>query len=287
MNDSNNYPKFTVLMGVYCKDNPLWLEESINSIINQTVPPDEFLIFEDGKLTENLENTLLKYEGKNNIKIVRFEENRGLGPVLEDGVNMASNSLIARMDADDISVSNRFEKQLKAFSKDTQLCVVGGAVKEFTGDSTENVISYRNMPETNDEIYKYAHKRNPFAHPTVMFKKDVVLKAGNYRKCELFEDYDLWIRIIKDTNNKCYNIPETLVFMRVNSNFYKRRGGLSYIKKIVKFKYRLYKEEHFYSFFDFLYSAIGHSVIALAPSKIKYIVYTRFLRKNSKIGSGQ
>ena len=281
MSEKNKDMKITVLMGVYYKDNPLWLEQSIESIINQTLPPDEYIILEDGKLTEELENVLHKYEGKNGIKIVRFEENRGLGPVLADGVCMASNGLIARMDADDVSDRGRFALQVKAFEDNPKLSIVGGAVREFLGEDINYVISNRNMPETNEDIYKYAHKRNPFAHPTVMFKKEAILKAGNYRKCELFEDYDLWVRVIKDKENECYNVPQVLVNMRVNDDFYKRRGGLKYIKNIIKFKYRLYKEEHFYSFFDFVFSAFGHAIVALVPSKLKRFIYMKFLRKES------
>ncbi len=276
-NDKNL--KYTVLMGVYYKDNPEWLKQSIESILNQTVPPDEYLIMEDGELTDELEQVILEYEKKDIIKIVRFKENRGLGPVLADGVKMATNNLIARMDADDISLSDRCEAQLNAFSNDEELCIVGGAVKEFYENDINDVISCRNMPETNEEIYKYAHKRNPFAHPTVMFKRDVILEAGNYRKCELFEDYDLWVRVIKDRQHKCYNIPQVLVNMRVNKNFYKRRGGLKYVKNIFKFKRRMYKEEKFYSFTDYFFSAIGHSVVAVLPSRLKYLIYTKVLRK--------
>ena len=279
MEDIKNELKFTVLMGVYHKDNPSWFKQSIESVINQSTPPDEFIILEDGKLTDELENVVLSYEGKNNIRIIRFDENRGLGPVLADGVNLATNDLIARMDADDICAEGRFKKQLEVFGNNSNLCIVGGAVTEFTGDSIDNVISARTMPETNEEIYGYAHKRNPFAHPTVMFKKETILKAGNYRKCELFEDYDLWVRVLKN-NNECYNIPQTLVYMRVNESFYKRRGGIKYIKKIIKFKYRLYKEEHFYSFPQFLFGAIGHAIVALVPSGIKKTIYLKYLRKN-------
>ncbi len=137
-NDKNL--KYTVLMGVYYKDNPEWLKQSIESILNQTVPPDEYLIMEDGELTDELEQVILEYEKKDIIKIVRFKENRGLGPVLADGVKMATNNLIARMDADDISLSDRCEAQLNAFSNDEELCIVGGAVKEFYENDINDVI---------------------------------------------------------------------------------------------------------------------------------------------------
>ena len=272
--------KYTVLMSVYIKDNPEWVEASINSMLNQTVKPDEILILKDGKLNDDLEETLKKFKSYKDIKIVGFEINRGLGPVLADGVRLAKNELIARMDADDISERDRCEIQLKKFEEDSNIDIIGGAVSEFIGNDIKNVVSNRNMPENNIDIYKYAHKRNPFAHPTVMFKKESVLKAGNYRECELCEDYDLWCRMLIN-NCKGYNVPKTLVNMRVNEDFYKRRGGIKYLNKMLKFKYSLYKIK-FYSLMDLIISISVHIVVALIPSKIRVIIYNRFLRKGNK-----
>lgn len=270
--------KYTVLMSVYYKDNPKWLEESINSMINQTIKPDEILLLQDGPLTKELEDKIKKIKKNKMIRVIPFEKNRGLGPVLEDGVKLAKNNLIARMDSDDISEKNRCELQLKKFAENENLAIVGGAVSEFLDDDINNIVSMKNMPEKNKDIHKYAHKRNPFAHPTVMFKKDKVLEAGNYKKCDFFEDYDLWSRMI-EKKFECYNIQKKLVNMRVSRDFYDRRGGIQYLKKILKFKYTLYKERKFYSLKEFIISAGGHSIVCLMPRKIRYNIYTNFLRK--------
>lgn len=273
--------KYTVLMSVYFKELPNRLEESINSMLEQSISPDEILLLEDGPLTKELYETIEKYKNNKIIKVVSFEKNRGLGPVLADGVVLARNKLVARMDTDDISEKDRCEKQLKIFEKNPELAIVGGGVREFLNDDITDVVSKRNMPETYEEIYKYAHTRSPFAHPTVMFNKEKIIEAGNYRKCDLFEDYDLWVRILQK-EFKCYNIQEKLVNMRVSKEFYARRGGWSYLKKIIKFKYDFYKNKKFYSLKDFIVSTSAHTVVCLLPGKLRYKVYIKLLRKEKR-----
>lgn len=133
------------------------------------------------------------------------------------------------------------------------------------------------MPETDEEIKKFARRRNPFGHPSVMLRKSKVLEAGNYRSYYLVEDYDMWIRMIEH-GAKCYNFQEILVFMRISEDFYKRRGGLKYLKSILKFK----KEQlhnGFYSKKDFVISSCAHIIMCLMPNKIRDLLYRKVLRK--------
>lgn len=271
--------EFSVLMSVYKKEKPKYLKESIESIINQTVKPNEIIVLKDGILTEELDETIQYFEDKFNdlIKVVSFEKNRGLGETLKDGVKLAKYDLIARMDSDDISEPDRFEIQIEKFKNNPELDIVGGCVSEFI-ENKENIISYKKMPEYNEEIFEYSHRRNPFAHPTVMFKKNKVLEAGNYRDCYLCEDYDLWIRMIKN-NAQCYNIQRKLVNMRISEEFYKRRGGLKYFKSISKFKIRQYKEEY-YSLKDLIISCGSHFIICIIPNCIRKRIYMKVLRKD-------
>ena len=123
-------------------------------------------------------------------------------------------------------------------------------------------------------------RRNPFGHPSVMFRKSKVLEAGNYRPYYLCEDYDMWIRMSK-INSKFYNIQEVLVYMRIGKDFYKRRGGIKYLKSILKFKNEQYKNG-FYSFKDYIITAGTSTVICLMPNFIRDIFYKKFLRKGAK-----
>jgi len=274
LSGKNNY---TVLMSVYAKEQPAYLESSIQSMLDQTVKPSEILVLKDGPLTPELDNVLDKFISKHGtaVKVVSFEHNRGLGPVLADGVALARNNLIARMDSDDIADSTRCEKQLECFNRNHSYDIVGCNVTEFM-DNIENVIAERTMPEHQANILVFSRKRNPFAHPSVMFKKDSVLTAGNYREYKLCEDYDLWVRMIQD-GARCYNIQEYLVNMRLSPDFYARRGGLAYVKQIIGFKKKLL-DSGYYSTRDFVVSAASTAVVGLMPNKSRSLMYSRFLR---------
>ncbi len=276
-------PNYSVLMSVYYKENPDWLKESINSILNQTVLTNDFVIVKDGKLNKELDEVISEYCKKypDIFHVIELEENLGLGPALAIGLENCKNELVARMDSDDISVENRCQKQLKLFTDKPELDIIGSYHTEFMNDIS-NVISTKILPETNIEIKKYAKKRNPFSHSVVMFKKSKVLQAGNYRKYHLCEDYDMWTRMIQ-LGCQCYNIQEVLSYVRVGDDLYKRRGGIKYLKSIIKFKYEQYKIG-FYSLKDFIISSIPHIIICLMPNFIRKTFYENILRggKNAR-----
>jgi len=270
--------EYSVLMSVYYKENAKWFEESIQSMFMQTIQPKEFVLVEDGKLTEELENVVKKYKKKypKIMKVVKLDENVGLGPALQRGVKECSCEYIARMDSDDYSVPNRIEKEFEIFEKDSTIGMVGSNVSEFI-DNIQNVICNVVLPEKNEDIIKFSKKRNPFRHPSIMFKKSEVIKAGNYREYYLCEDYDMWLRMIR-SNCKCYNIQENLVYMRISDDFYKRRGGIKYLKSINKFK----KEQMTLGYFtkmEYLKSIIPHAIVCLMPNFMRDFIYRKFLRK--------
>ena len=122
--------KFSVLISLYVKEKPEYLRLAIDSMLNQTVTPDEIVIVEDGPLNDSLYSVLDEYEGK--ITRVRSEKNIGLGLALNLGLKACKNELVARMDTDDISKSDRCEKQLKRFEEKPELAIVGAWVDEFT-----------------------------------------------------------------------------------------------------------------------------------------------------------
>lgn len=228
--------KFSVLMSVYKNDVCEYLNQAIESILDQTVKPNEIVIVVDGPISTNLKNILKEYEKKYNIfKIIYLEKNQGLGNALRVGLEQCSYNIVARMDSDDISVSNRFEKQIKEFEIDKDLDIVGGQIYEFINNK-ENIICSREVPIENDDIYEYAKKRCPFNHVTVMFKKNSVLKCGGYLDWYNNEDYYLWIRMM-ESKAKFKNIPAYLAYARVGNKMYQRRGGIKYFKS----EYRITK----------------------------------------------
>lgn len=274
--DIKNY---SVLMSVYKKENAKWFEEAIESMINQTIRTNDFVIVKDGPLTQELEDVIKKYDEKypQIFNIIDLKENVGLGLALKTGIEKCKNEYIARMDSDDFSIPERCEKQLKKFEEEPELDIIGSSIAEFI-DDIKNVQAYRILPETNEEIQKFARRRNPFGHPSVMFKKSKVMEAGNYRSYYLCEDYDMWTRMI-EKNAICYNFKEILVYMRISEDFYKRRGGIKYLKSILKFKKEQY-DKGFYSKKDFIISSFAHIIMCLLPNKLRDFLYRKILRKN-------
>ena len=273
--------KYSVLMSVYYKEKPEYLKYSILSMLNQTIFPDEFVLVKDGKLTKELDKVIEEFciEYPKLFNIVALETNRGLGPALEIGINACKNEFIARMDSDDYSCPTRIEKEFEIFKKYPELGLVGTNVKEFEG-SIDNVICDVILPENHDQIYSFSKKRCPFRHPSLLYKKSEVLKAGNYREFYLCEDYDIYVRMLR-AGCKCYNIQEPLVFMRVSKDFYKRRGGFKYMMTILKFKNEQLKIRYF-SLKDYLISVVPHIIVCLMPNTMRDYVYRNFLRKKVK-----
>lgn len=275
--------KYSVLMSVYYKEKPEWLQYSIESMLNQTIKPDEFVLVEDGPLTPELNSVVDDFVKKNKeiFKIVKIEKNGGLGPALKRGINECKNEFIARMDSDDYSFPKRIEKQFEIFEKNPELGLVGTNVNEFK-DNIENVNCSVVLPEKHNDIYKFSKKRCPFRHPSLLYKKSEVLKCGNYRNFYLCEDYDLYVRLLT-SGCKCYNIQEPLVYMRIGNDFYKRRGGWKYMKTILKFKNEQLKTGYF-SIGDYLKSTIPHIIVCLMPNSLRDYIYRNMLRKKANVG---
>ena len=273
--------KYSVLMSVYYKEKPEWLEYSINSMLNQTIKPDEFVIVEDGPLTDELYNVIQNFKNSfpNVFNIVKLEKNVGLGLALREGILNCKNDIIARMDSDDYAKPERIEKQLKVLDENPKIGIIGTNVIEFE-NTIENAISKVVLPEKHEDIYKFSKKRCPFRHPSILYKKEEVIKAGNYQDCYLCEDYDIYIRMISN-GTKCFNIQEFLVYMRIGPDFYKRRGGWKYMKTILKFKTKQLKTGYF-SLWDYLKSVIPHIAISIAPNFVRDYFYRKFLRKKAK-----
>lgn len=271
--------EYSVLMSVYYKEKPEYLSLSIQSMLEQTVKPNEFVIVKDGPLTPELDSVIDSYVSRNlNLfKIISSESNLGLGLSLAKGITEAKNELIARMDSDDYVVNTRCEKQLKLFADDPDLCIVGSFESEFV-DEINNVISVHRVPEENAEIKKQMRRRCSILHPTVMYKKSSVIECGNYHSVILYEDYDLFARMVLEYNVKSYNIQESLYYIRTSEDFFKRRGGLKYAKTVLRFKWGQFKKGHM-SILDFCISGIGQAFVCILPNSLRKWFYLKFLRK--------
>ncbi len=268
--------KFSVLMSLYIKEKPQYVEECFQSLLRQTVKADEWLVVEDGPLTPELYAVLDKYQKEypGLIKRLPFAENRGLGLALQSGVPECTYDLIARMDTDDICREDRFEKQLAEFEKDPDLDIIGSNIDEFE-DTPDTIVANRTVPLTDAEIKKYQKKRDGFNHMTVMYKKKAVLEAGNYQSCPLMEDTYLWVRMMKN-GVKCKNIGEPLVYARIGKDMFNRRGGWAYFKKY-KAAFKKVYETGYISRFDYASVIIIQFCVALVPRKLRGWIFKKML----------
>lgn len=273
-----NRPKFSVLMSVYKKEKPEYLRECFQSLCNQSVKADEWVIVKDGPLSEELESVIEEYRKKypHLIKIVLNQINLGLGLALRKGVPACSYELIARMDTDDICCPNRFEKQLAEFMNDKSLDICGSYIKEFEG-SIDHIVSERLVPLAHKNICEYQKRRSAFNHMTVMYKKDSVLKAGNYEDAPLMEDDMLWTRMIL-AGCKCKNINDYLVYARAGRDMIDRRGGFSYFLKYRASRKKVY-QLGLASYSDYAITIFVQFIVALIPSSIRRFVFIKLLRK--------
>lgn len=279
------YPPYSVLMSVYAKETASNLRTSIESMFGQTVKPAEIVMIEDGPLTEELYSVLDEYTEKygERFRRVASERNEGLGNALRKGVVECRNELIARMDTDDVSRSDRCEKQLAVFTEYPDTAVVGGQISEFI-ETPENVVGQRIVPCAHDEICNFLKKRDPFNHPSVMFRQSAVLAAGNYMELHFNEDYYLWARMYLK-GSVFANLPDIVLDMRVGKDLYARRGGYRYFK-CQKQMFRFLRKNKIISAFAYLKAiTIRFVVQVMMPNCVRQRMYKKYARKKSVTAS--
>ncbi len=274
--------KYSVLMSVYNKEKPKYLETAIESMLAQTETPDEFIIIKDGPLTAELDEVINAYVCKypDLFTVISNEVNMGLGPALRKGVERSRNEYIARMDSDDYSRPERCREELEILKNDPELGMVGSFEAEFTGE-IDNIVCIHRIPEHDDEIKKYMRRRCAVLHPTVIFRRSEVIRAGNYGSesvYPLYEDYDLFARMVFDADVKCYNIQKDLYCIRTGEDFYERRGGVKYAKTVLRFKWNLMRKKHM-SLLDFIISGLGQAAVCVLPNRLRRRIYMKYLRK--------
>lgn len=270
--------KYSVLMTVYRNDNPVYFEQSLQSMVDQTLKPDEIVLVKDGPVPDSIQKIINKISKASDslIKEIQLEKNVGLGLALNEGIKVCQNELIARMDSDDISMPTRCERQIAEFERNPSIDIVGCPVYEFT-DSIENVVGIRRVPLTAEAVMKYVRRRDPFNHPTVMYRKSKLLEVGCYRDLRKNQDTDLWLRLL---NNDCIgiNIPEVLFFFRFDESTYLKRKSWINTKLLISIRYEALKQ-NYCSVIDFCVVALSQMGIYILPATIQKYVYRKFLRK--------
>lgn len=272
--------KFSVSICVYGGDNPKYFDMALESIFTQTLMPNEVVLFVDGPVGEETEKVIAKYEKYDFFKVIRSEKNVGHGNARRGCMENCTYELVALMDADDICASNRFEKQIQAFSENENLSIVGGQIEEFI-DTKENTVGKRSVPLFDSEIKEYMKKRCPMNQVTVMFKRTDVNGVGGYIDWYCEEDYYLWIRMANANLEFC-NLSENLVYVRVGNEMYRRRGGTRYFVSEAKLQAYM-KKNGMIGIGRYLIN-VGERFILqiLIPNRLRGWVFKKFAREKSE-----
>ena len=272
---------FSVCTSVYKNDKPEFVRVALDSmLVNQSVKPTEIVLVQDGPVPDGLSLLLSEYETKypEVMHIIRLEKNGGLGNALKLGVENARYDICARMDSDDICLPDRFEKQLAYLEAHPECDIVGGQMTEFI-DSPDNIVGRREVPLSNEEIYEYMKSRCALNHVTVMFRKESVLKAGNYQDWFWNEDYYLWVRMMM-AGCKFANIPDVAVNVRSGADQYARRGGKKYFDSEIGIK-KLMLEKGMINRKEYVVNYIQRFIIQLLlPNSVRGWVFRTFARKS-------
>lgn len=269
---------FSIITSVYKNDNPEYVKISIDSISKrQSIKPSEIVLVVDGPIPSALSEVITGYESLNLFHIIRLPENKGLGNALRLGVENARYPIIARMDSDDISAIDRFEKQLRYLEDHPECDIVGGQMTEFI-DDPDNIVGSRVVPLSNEDIYRYMKSRCGLNHVTVMFRKEAVLKAGNYQDWFWNEDYYLWVRMML-ADCIFANLPDVLVNVRSGKDQYARRGGMKYFKSEEGIQ-RMMLRNHLVSFPRYFFNVSARLVIqVMMPNWLRGFVFQKLFRK--------
>lgn len=269
---------YSFLMTVYKNTKLEYLQESMSSLLAQTLPAEQIVIVCDGPVSIETEEYLSNCsQGRPDLfTIVKLPENKGLGLALREGTKYCRNELIARMDDDDYCMPDRAEKQIDFLKNHPEVGVLGGNMEEFVG-SIDNVVACRQVPQTHRDICRYQKRRSPFNHICVMIKKTELLRAGGYKDWHFNEDSYLWARMYL-AGCQFANLPDVLCKARVGKEMYARRGGYKYYKS-ERDLYRFLYDNDMIDFFEYLEAkTIRFVVQGLMPNRVRQWFFKTFAR---------
>ncbi len=272
--------KFSVLMSVYNKEKPEYLDLALKSNLEaQTLKPNEMILICDGTLTEELYNVISKYEAKYSsiFRVFKLSENVGLGRSLRFGLKKCRYELIARSDSDDICAAERFEIQINFLEEHPEVDIVGSYIDEFN-HCCNNPDRVKILPLTHEKLAKLAKFRNPVNHMSAMFRKSAVISAGSYMHLPCAEDYFLWVRAICG-GSRIANIDKILVHARIGNGMELRRGDRAYINSW-KMLGRYMLEKNMINRFEYIINMIAVRSFVYMPPILKRLIYKTILRKS-------
>jgi glycosyltransferase involved in cell wall biosynthesis len=267
---------FSVLASLYINSKSGDLVRCLQSIADQTILPAQIVIVLDGPVDQSIHDVLNLFSSRLPLMMVPLGCNQGLGKALAVGLEACKHDLVARVDTDDVSMNDRFEKQISFLLARPDVSVVGGVMRENYIHRGATISRDRAGAPSQCNLKKWAQSRNPLNHPTVMFRKNAVMSVGGYVDCPMFEDYLLWVRLML-ANHKLANLKAVLVESEIQDDFFVRRGGINYWGMEREFLAKLY-QLGFLNTHQVIISIIVRMPLRILPLAIRKLIYIRYLR---------
>jgi glycosyltransferase involved in cell wall biosynthesis len=266
---------------VYRGDHPVHFDKAFSStVMAQTRAPAQVVLVQDGPVSPGLEGAIESAIAKSPIPVRhhRIAQNAGLARALAEGLALSDHDIVARMDADDISLPERFAAQLPLIEGGLDL--VGTGMLEFLDD--DGSIVGRRVPRTEQaEIERYARFHDPFSHPTVVYRRSAVERAGGYEPLGLMEDYWLFARMIH-AGARVGNLAEPLVMYRVGEGAYARRGGVAQWRSELRLQ-RALRRIGFTSRTQYVRNVAVRGTYRFVPEPIRRRAYRRLIARGSSV----
>lgn len=275
MNSNTDTIPFSVLMSVYINDDDAFFDVALSSVLkDQTLTPTQVVLVVDGPIEPKKAMIIERHEEAfpTTLEVVRLPQNIGQGPALNQGLSRCKYEYVARMDADDISLPDRFEKQIHFMSINPKVDLSSGFVEEFNSD---NEVKIRKVPLNSPQLLSYSRIRSPINHGACMYKRSLVEACGGYNKFHQVQDYALFVNMIKMGAN-LMNQPDILVRVRLYDN-YARKSGKRYFVEEFQLAWYFYQIGHIGAA-GFVRNLAVRAFPRLLGSRAMGYLYRRFLR---------
>lgn len=267
--------KLSLLLPVWAGDRPDHLAQAFTSSVQaQTRRPDQVVLVRDGPVPPALADRIAELVAASPVPVdvVVLAENVGLGPALDAGLCACVHDVVARMDADDVSEPHRFAVQLPVIEAGHDL--VGSGLIEF-GCGPADVVGLRTPPVAASDIRARARFADPFHHPTVVYRRDLVRAVGGYTDFALMEDYLLWAKMLL-AGARVANVAEPLVRYRVGEGAYARRGGRAQLHAELALQWR-FRRIRFTTRRQFVRNVIVRGGYRLVPERVRRMAYRQLI----------
>jgi glycosyltransferase involved in cell wall biosynthesis len=278
-------PAFSLLLPVYRGDSAAHFSRAFTSSVNdQSLKPAQVVLVQDGPIEPELTDAIAAAVAKSPVPVdhVVLDENVGLAMALRLGLDRCEHEIVARIDADDISLAERFAKQVPLVAGGLDL--VGAGMLEFE-DEAGSIVG-RRVPRTGQkEIEKYSRFHDPFSHPTVVYRREAVRAAGGYQPLGLMEDYWLFARMIA-AGARVDNIPDPLVMYRVGAGAYARRGGRAQWRSELALQ-RAFRRIRFTTRMQFVRNVAVRGLYRFVPERIRKVAYRRLIARGGVVPMGR